>query len=115
MGVLGLARSSNSASVDPAFVAERELSREEHLILAIIDRALQDAYAIRPNGGSSLQKYPHLLSRISQDAQDWLTNPSTEPLSYRWCCDMVRMNPTLPRDTVARYRKDRQFVRGLDC
>lgn len=115
MGALALARSSNSASVDQAFFAERALSREEHLLLAIIDRALQDAYAIRPTGSDSLQKYPHLLQRLSKDARDWLASPSTAPLSYRWCCEMLRMNPTLPRDTVTRYRKTKTPIRGMDC
>ena len=115
MGVLGLARSSNSASVEPACVAEQALSREEHLLLAIIDRALQDAYAMRPNGNESLRTYPHLLQRISKDARDWLASPSTAPLSYRWCCEMLRMNPTLPRDTVTRYRKTKTPIRGMDC
>lgn len=94
------------------FAGRRLEDPNRRLVLAVIDRAMQDAGKSAPvpvgNGprsGPGWDSY-HVRRRRSDrlEARFWLESASQEPWSFRWCCQVLGYEP--PSQVRVKVKQD---------
>lgn len=87
----------------------KKLENEQILLLAVIDRALQDAHTIKPVGVSSYINPLTYKNLVTLNAREWLASTDYRPLSFLWCCEMLDMDP---QQILTRPYRRRKFNSG---
>lgn len=77
-------------------ISNRQMSGEEKLIMALIERACIDYY----NEGHGIK------GSLSDDARKWFLRKDKKPFSFLWCCDMLEISQKKGRE----IGKFRQFI-----
>jgi len=69
------------------------LTPERKLVVMVMDRAIRDL------------EDEKLHRDIKIEVREWFLNPANDPYSFKWCCDILELQPTIPSKSSLRLLK----------